>query len=114
MSAARPSAVMLGPTRALVFEKRDKEVKAFISHVSAQQGSTAERRSISVNDPMTFAGWVLYQVNYNPEDPSYSGLEAVYDPGVSWVFTGFALICLGIFYMFYVEPRLKKPAGAKA
>jgi hypothetical protein len=26
------------------------------------------------------------------------------------VFFGFALICLGVFYMFYVEPRLKKAA----
>lgn len=115
MSATQPSAFMLAPTRALVFEKRDKEVKAYISHVSASQGSTAERRSIAVNDPMTFAGWTLYQVNYNPEDPTYSGLEAVYDPGVTWVFTGFALICLGVFYMFYVEPRLKRAkAPAKA
>jgi cytochrome c biogenesis factor len=62
---------------------------------------------------------MLYQVNYNPEDPSYSGLEAVYDPGVTWVFLGFALICLGVFWMFYVEPRLrqqsrKAPAPANA
>jgi hypothetical protein len=114
MSAIRPSAFMLSGTRALVFEKRDKEVKAFISHVTARQGATSERRSIAVNDPMTFAGWTLYQVNYNPEDPSYSGLEAVYDPGVAWVFTGFALISLGVFYMFYVEPRLKRRATAAA
>jgi hypothetical protein len=112
MSASRPSAFMLAPTRALVFEKRDKEVKAYISHVSARQGATMEHRSIAVNDPMTFAGWTLYQVNYNPEDPTYSGLEAVYDPGVTWVFTGFALICLGVFYMFYVEPRLKRAAAS--
>jgi ResB-like family len=114
MSATRPSAFMLGPTRALVFEKRDKEVKAFISHVTARQGSATDRRSIAVNDPMTFAGWTLYQVNYNPEDPSYSGLEAVYDPGVAWVFAGFALISLGVFYMFYVEPRLKRRTAAAA
>jgi len=116
MMASRPSAFLLaGDKRALVFEKRDKEVKAYISHVTAVDGKEAERRSIAVNDPMTFAGWTLYQVNYNPEDPTYSGLEAVYDPGVNWVFTGFALICLGVFYMFYVEPRFKKaPARAKA
>ena len=115
MSATQLSPFMLAPTRALVFEKRDREVKAFISHVTAQQGAVRERRSIAVNDPMSFGGWTLYQVNYNPEDPTYSGLEAVYDPGVPWVFTGFALICLGVFYMFYVEPRLKRAAAtAKA
>jgi cytochrome c biogenesis protein ResB len=83
-----------------------------VSHVTARQGSTVEKRAIAVNDPMTFGGWTLYQVNYNPEDPTYSGLEAVYDPGVAWVFTGFALISLGVFWMFYVEPRLKRAASA--
>jgi len=70
-----------------------------------------------VNDPFVFGGWTLYQVNYNPEQPTYSGLEAVRDPGVTWVFLGFTLICLGVAYMFYVEPRLRgggieRPAGA--
>jgi hypothetical protein len=63
---------------------------------------------------MTYNGWTLYQVNYNPEDPTYSGLEAVYDPGVAWVFFGFFLISLGVFWMFYVEPRLRKKAAAPA
>jgi hypothetical protein len=107
-TAAQPRGVFLRDGRsALVFEKRDKEVKAFLSHVTARQGSTAERAVISVNDPMDFGGWTLYQVNYNPEDPTYSGLEAVRDPGVLWVFVGFTLICVGVFYMLYVEPRLR-------
>jgi cytochrome c biogenesis protein ResB len=68
---------------------------------------------VSVNDPFTFGGWTFYQVNYDPRDATYSGLEAVRDPGVNWVFLGFGLISLGVFYMFYVETRLKK-AGARA
>ena len=66
------------------------------------------RRGRSSGTP--YRRWLIY----NPEDPTYSGIEAVYDPGVTWVFTGFALICLGVFYMFYVEPRLKRSAAAKA
>jgi hypothetical protein len=116
MMAARPNPAFLREDRALIFERREKEVKAFVSHVTAAQGSNRLSRTISVNDPMTHAGWTLYQVNFKPEDPTYSGLEAVYDPGVFWVFLGFSLICLGVFYMFYVEPRLKAraPAAAKA
>jgi hypothetical protein len=107
-TAAQPRGVFLRDGRtALVFEKRDKEVKAFLSHVTARQGTTQARAVISVNDPFDFGGWTLYQVNYNPEDPSYSGLEAVRDPGVLWVFVGFALICIGVTYMLYVEPRLR-------
>jgi hypothetical protein len=116
LTAARPNPIFLSSTRALVFERREKEVKAYVSHVTASRGSSAVKTSIAVNEPMTHNGWTLYQVNYNPEDPTYSGLDAVYDPGVSWVFLGFALICVGVFYMFYVEPRLKvrAPAAARA
>ena len=107
--AAQPRGVFLGSDQraALVFEKRDKEVKAFLSHVTARQGARQERAVISVNDPFDFGGWTLYQVNYDPQNPRYSGIEAVRDPGVTWVFAGFALICLGVAYMFYVEPRLR-------
>jgi hypothetical protein len=114
MMADRPSPIFLSPTRALVYEKRPEEKRAYISWVTAHAGATEEKRVISVNDPMTFAGWTLYQVNYNPQDPTYSGLEAVYDPGVNWVFLGFFLICLGVAWMFYVEPRLKKKKAAAA
>jgi hypothetical protein len=114
MLAGQVSPVFLAQDRALVFEKRDKEAKQFVSYVSALKNGSRVERSVSVNDPLTVHGWTLYQVNYKPEDPTYSGLEAVYDPGVAWVFTGFGLICLGVFYMFYVEPRLKKGAKATA
>lgn len=116
MMANRSTSYVLAPGRALVFERRAEEAKAYVSHVTAVQNDVKERRAIAVNDPFTFGSWTFYQVNYNPQDPTYSGLEAVYDPGVPWVFTGFALISLGVFYMFYVEPRLKKQkkAGAPA
>jgi hypothetical protein len=107
-SSAQPRGIFLREGRsALVFERRDKEVKAFLSHVTARRDEQVERAVISVNDPFSFGGWMLYQVNYNPEDPTYSGLEAVRDPGVLWVFVGFTLICVGVFYMLYVEPRLR-------
>ncbi len=116
MMAARPQPAFISPTRALVFEKRGEEKRAYISHVTALRGGEQVKQVISVNEPMVHNGWTLYQVNYNPEDPTYSGLDAVYDPGVAWVFLGFGLICLGVFYMFYLEPRLKgrAPAAAKA
>ncbi len=93
---------------ALVFERREDEVKAFQSHVTAGTGPGAQKALVSVNEPFTFGGWTFYQVNYDPKDPNYSGLEAVRDPGVNWVFLGFGLICVGVFYMFYLEDRFKK------
>ena len=51
---------------------------------------------------------VLYQVNFDPKDPTYSGLEAVRDPGTNWVFAGFGFMFLGVIYMIYVAPRLRR------
>jgi len=118
--ASRPRAVMLARGGALVFEKRDQEAKAFLSHVTATRGDDVVNATVAVNDPLSFHGWTLYQVNYNPKDPTYSGIEAVYDPGVPFVFLGFALICLGVFHMFYIAPRFAagvkrdQPAGPAA
>jgi hypothetical protein len=98
----------LGRGGAIAFEHREDEVKAFRSDVTVTDGPAVKKAVITVNDPLAFGAWTFYQVNYDPRDPTYSGLEAVRDPGVPWVFLGFALISLGVFYMFYVESRLKR------
>jgi ResB-like family len=108
VSAAQSTPTFLRPNQsALVFERRADEKKSFRSHVTVRRGDDLQRAVIAVNDPLTFAGWTLYQVNFNEENPNYSGLEAVRDPGVPFVFLGFGLICLGVGYMFYVEPKLR-------
>ena len=114
LSANEGGALRLARGGALVFEHRQDEVKAFRSEVTALAGPAREKAVITVNDPFTFGGWTFYQVNYDPKDPTYSGLEAVRDPGVPWVFLGFALISVGVIYMFYVETRLKQRKAAPA
>jgi len=96
------------PRGFLAFERREEEAKSYQSHVTAVAGSVQQEALVAVNDPFTFDGWTFYQVNYDPKNPKYSGLEAVHDPGVRYVFAGFALIIVGVFYMFYVETRLKR------
>jgi len=105
--ANQPRGLFLSDRAALVFERREREVKTFRSHVTARRGTELARAVVAVNEPFDFGGWTFYQVNYAPNDPSYSGLEAVRDPGVNWVFVGFVLICVGVAYLLYVEPRLR-------
>lgn len=103
------------PRGFLAFERREEEAKSYQSHVTARTGGGESRQAlVSVNDPFSYGGWTFYQVNYDPKNPKYSGLEAVHDPGVRWVFVGFTLIMLGVSYMFYVETRLKRRARAPA
>ncbi|HET6922776.1 MAG TPA: cytochrome c biogenesis protein ResB, partial [Anaeromyxobacteraceae bacterium] len=114
LSAREGGALQLARGGALVFERREDEVKAFRSEVTALAGPAREKAVITVNEPFAFGGWTFYQANYDPKDPTYSGLEAVRDPGVPWVFLGFALISVGVIYMFYVETRLARRKAAPA
>lgn len=102
------------PRGILTFERREEEAKSYQSHVTAVTASGEHKALIAVNEPFTFRGWTFYQVNYDPKNPRYSGLEAVHDPGVNYVFAGFALIIAGVFYMFYVETRLRRRRSAEA
>ncbi len=105
--------IELGEGNVLTYETRGgDEVKSFRSQIGI--AGEAERHSavVAVNEPVEVSGWKLYQVNYDPKDPSYSGLEAVRDPGVAWVFAGFGLIFAGVLHVFYAAPRLKRRARA--
>lgn len=106
LAAREGAGFRLGRGGAIAFEHREDEVKAFKSDVTITDGPAVKKAVITVNDPLSHGAWTFYQVNYDPRDPTYSGLEAVRDPGVPWVFLGFALISVGVFYMFYVESRL--------
>jgi len=101
------------PRGILAFEKREEEAKSYQSHVTAIAGGVSRKALVSVNDPFTFKGWTFYQVNYDPKNPKYSGLDAVHDPGVNFVFVGFALIIAGVSYMFYVERHLGRRRRAE-
>ncbi|HEY3449742.1 MAG TPA: cytochrome c biogenesis protein ResB [Myxococcales bacterium] len=95
----------------LTFETRVDDVKAFRSSVALRLGAGGgepQKAVVAVNDPVALGDWKLYQVNYDPKDPTYSGFEAVKDPGVNWVFVGFALLFSGVFYMIYVGPRFRR------
>ena len=102
------------PRGILTFERREEEAKSYRSHVTAISASGEQKALVAVNEPFTYQGWTFYQVNFDPRNPKYSGLEAVHDPGVNYVFAGFALIIAGVFYMFYVETRLRRRRSAEA
>jgi hypothetical protein len=97
----------------LVFEQTAASVKSFVSHVTLTSGDDVSQARVEVNQPLSYGGWRLYQANFDPRDPTYSGIAAVRDPGVPWVFLGFALICAGVVWTFYAVGS-PSPAAAGA
>jgi len=94
----------------LRYERRTPPVKTFESHVSVldEQGAVVRQAVVMVNSPLRVGRYTLYQLSYDPETERTSTLEVVYDPGVTLVFIGFVLMPLGIAFVFYVQPLLKK------
>jgi len=73
------------------------------------KGEEKMSATIEVNHPLKFKGYSLYQSQFSPEDPQWTGLEVVRDPGVYIVFAGFILLNVGVlifFYRFALRPKV--------
>jgi len=87
-------------------------VKSYSSHVTVLNPDGTEKRKavIRVNEPLREGRFTLYQASYDPNTLSSSTLEVVNDPGVPLVFAGFILMPLGIAFVFYIQPLLRRKA----
>lgn len=103
---AQPVALADGKTF-LSFELRTDEPKTFRSHLSVvEDGRTIVEKTIVVNDPLSYQGYMFYQSNFRKDDPTYSGIQVVRDPGLGIVFVGFVMLSLGVIFIYYIRPRL--------
>ncbi len=73
-----------------------------------QDGQVVLEKTIEVNDPLRYAGYTFFQSGYNPNDPTWTSLQVVKDPGVPVVYTGFILMVIGLCVLFCVEPLLDR------
>lgn len=90
----------------LVLDERGDGVKAYVSRVSViEGGEVVLQRDVRVNQPLFHAGFHVYQSNFNPDDPSFSGLLVVHDPGLDVVFAGFTMMTLGVAFLLLVRPK---------
>ncbi|MBI2922884.1 MAG: cytochrome c biogenesis protein ResB [Planctomycetes bacterium] len=93
----------------LVFQPKPDDVKSYRSQVSVIfEGEPVSKETISVNHPLSFGGYRFYQSSFRREDPSYSGILVVKDPGLPLAYAGFVMICLGAIGRFYLQPWLQK------
>ncbi|GAB62000.1 MAG: hypothetical protein DWB56_02325 [Candidatus Jettenia sp.] len=94
---------------ALVYESTGDSIKHFTSKLRiVDNGQTVAEKTIRVNDPLKYKGYVIYQSSYDPEAGNFSGLQIVKDPGIPVVYSGFGALCFGVIFIFYVKPFLRK------
>jgi len=60
-------------------------------------------KNIEVNHPLHFGGYHFYQADYDREAGQYTVLMVVSDTGLVFVYAGYAMLCLGVFWHFWLK-----------
>lgn len=76
------------------------QVKQYVSELAVKEnGEVVKEGRISVNSPMSWRGFTMYQSSYEPGNDKVSILQVNRDPGVPVVYTGFAVLPLGLLWV---------------
>ncbi|MGA2171527.1 MAG: cytochrome c biogenesis protein ResB [Sedimentisphaerales bacterium] len=79
-------------------------VKDYISDVEVvKEGKSVARKSIEVNNPLHFAGFLFYQHAYDSDAGRYTVLAVANDSGLVAVYLGFILLCAGAFWHLWLR-----------
>ena len=83
-------------------------VRDFISDIEIIKDNTVlVRKSIEVNKPLHFGGYLFYQQSYDDEAGRFSVLRVTNDRGLWIVFGGYVLLCTGAFWHLWVRHLLR-------
>jgi hypothetical protein len=61
------------------------------------------KKSIEVNHPLHFGGYHFYQHSYDADAGQYTVLMVVSDTGLNLVYAGYAMLCAGAFWHFWLR-----------
>lgn len=98
--------VRLGADRLLSFHEKPNDIKNYNSTLTVLEGGKQVlTQRIQVNKPLRYRGVDFYQSNYDPDNPNYSGLQVVVDPGLPVVEFGLWLLFLGTLHAVALRDR---------
>ncbi len=75
------------------------------------------RHVVRVNHPLHWGGYAFYQNSFIPasgDGPAGSVFRVKYDRGIPTLYTGFAILTLGVCIMLYLNPALRRRRGGPA
>lgn len=86
-------------------------IREFASTVLFSGPESRRTAVVKVNHPARFGRYTFYQAGYDLDNPQWTSLEVVRDPGVGLVFAGFLMLNLGLVLLFL--PRLGRMPGGR-
>ena len=86
-----------------------KIIKDYLSDVVViASGKEVANKTIEVNHPLHYGGYHFYQYSYDPEAEDYTVLSVASDSGLYAVYSGYWLLCLGVFWQFWFRHIKRK------
>jgi virulence-associated protein VagC len=83
-----------------------KQISSDVEIIKDDQ--TIKTAVIKVNRPLHFGGYHFYQYNYDAAAGQFTVLGVVSDTGLYIVYAGYALLCAGIFWHFWLRHLHRK------
>ncbi|MFA5239305.1 MAG: cytochrome c biogenesis protein ResB [Phycisphaerae bacterium] len=81
-----------------------RAVKDYISEVQViKDGSVVAEKNIEVNHPLHFGGYHFYQSSYDTLAYRYTVLSVVSDTGLWFVYAGYLMLGIGVFWHFWLR-----------
>jgi len=81
-----------------------KTIRDYISEVQViEDGSVVAEKNIEVNHPLHFGGYHFYQSSYDTRAYRYTVLSVVSDTGLWFVYAGYLLLGVGVFWHFWLR-----------
>jgi hypothetical protein len=79
-------------------------VREYISELQIiQDNRVVAEKAIQVNDPLHFGGYHFYQDSYDAKAGRYTILMVVSDAGLNLVYAGYLMLCVGVFWHFWLR-----------
>lgn len=99
---------------AVLAPKGGDTVRDYLSTVSVfEEGRKVLTREVEVNLPLHYGGYAVYQADYRPDDPGFSGFEIVSDPGMPVVYLGLLVNAAGVLCVMFLSPLLRRRRSAR-
>ena len=78
-------------------EPVEQPIQKLRSVLEIRESKQVQKESVvQVNQPVSYKGYTFYQMDYNPEDLTWSGLGVIKNPGVPVISVGLAVFSVGL------------------
>jgi hypothetical protein len=83
---------------------KSEYVRDYISDIQVvKDGNVVAEKSIEVNHPLHFGGYHFYQSSFDTEGHKYTVLSVVSDTGLDFVYAGYLMLGIGVFWHFWLR-----------